>query len=221
MISQKINCIVCGKPSEVESFCSDCWLKRQVLFEIKDVQIKICDCKSFFSSGRWIRFDSLEEMIKEVVRKNIITQNKLTKINMSLRQVGNKVKITVECSGIIKPCKKPKTETKESNVLLRKVTCEECKKHLASYYEAVIQLRVEELLDRIIDEGGESVINVNKVRGGQDIIFFKDDVARRIVDKLRKEGFSITKSNVFVVEKNNKKIYRNYYSVKKGDKHIP
>lgn len=215
-----MKCIVCGKPEEIESFCNECWLKRRVLFEIRDFQIKVCNCYSFFSGGRWTRFGSTEEMVSDVLKKKIITKNRITKISVQLRQVGNKIKAIVECTGLINPCKAPKTERKEVNIILKKVTCDECKKRLASYYEAVIQLRVEDILERIISEGGESVINVNKVRGGYDIIFFSDDAARKIAEKLRREGYLITKSNIFVVEKNNKKIYRNYYSIKTGDRHI-
>lgn len=218
----KVPCILCGKTSELEGMCSDCWLKKQELFSIKDFEIRICECDSVLLGGVWKRFDIIEDAIETAVKKNISTKNTITDVGLSIRIVGNKAQVSIACTGLIKPCKKTKTETKETVVTIRTAKCEECKKHLASYYEAVIQLRVrgkegEDMLERITKEAGETAININTVQGGWDIIMFKDNAAKHITTRLRKIGYSITKSNVFVVLKNNKKIYRNYYSVKKGD----
>ena len=215
-----IRCIVCGKPSQIESFCNECWLRQRKLFDISGFEIKICDCGSYLHRGQWLKFHDFDGMVKEMIIGNIITDNRINRTEIRMKKVGNKITAYVKGTGLIRPCKSEKTETKEIVISIRTVKCEECKQHLASYYEAVIQLREEDLLEKIISDGGESVINVLKVRGGHDIYFFRDNVASRIVEKLRKKGYSITKSNVFVVQKNNKKIYRNYYSVKAGGKDI-
>ena len=218
---QKPPCIICGKASEICGMCSTCWLKRQVLFTAEDFEIRICECGSYLSHGKWKPYENMDDMIKSEVREHIRSPNSITSTEIKLRIVGNKVRAFITCTGTIKPCDSEKTETAESGITIRTVKCDECKKHLASYYEAVIQLRVqgkdgEMILESILKEAGASAINTNVVQGGVDVIMFKDNVAKKIAGSLRKKGYSITKSNVFVVQKNNKKIYRNYYSVKKG-----
>lgn len=218
----KVPCIICGKPSEIEGMCPECWLRRKELFQANDIEIRVCECGSVLERGVWKKADGIEDAVESAVKKSLKTKNTIKKVEMSMNTVGNKVHVSVTCTGIIKPCKQEKTETRNVMVTIRSAKCEECKKHLASYYEAVIQLRVrgkdgEELLGKITKEAGESAININNVQGGWDIIMFKDNVAKHIASRLRKIGYEITKSNIFVVQKNNKKIYRNYYSVKKGD----
>lgn len=218
----KVPCVICGKPSEIEGMCPVCWLKKKELFQIKEFEIRVCECESVLTGGIWKSFDGIESAIEAAVKKSLKSKNTIKKVEMSTRIVGNKVHVSITCTGTIKPCREEKTETKDILVTLRNAKCEECKKRLASYYEAVIQLRVrgeegEELLSKISKEAGEAAININTVQGGWDIIMFKDNVAKHISSRLRKKGYEITKSNIFVVQKNNKKIYRNYYSVKKGD----
>lgn len=209
-----VPCVICGKPSFMEGLCSECWLKKQKLFEIRDFTVTVCECGSHLCHGNWETIESIEEAVEKDIKEHIKSDNRIKKIECNIKIVGSNASASVKCSGLIPPCKEAKTETREVSILVKKSKCEECQKEAASYYEAVIQLRVDPLLERIMKWGGDDIIGAKKVNGGFDIFFKSNDKARIIADRLRKNDYIITKSVVYLAQKNNKKIYRKYYSVK-------
>jgi NMD protein affecting ribosome stability and mRNA decay len=212
----KMKCIVCGAEADIESFCDECWLKGKPLFEIRDFDLKVCECGSCFREGRWVRFTDFDAMARDAIKERIKAFGRISGMEISIRRIGNKAQASVNSEGFIAPCKSSKKEGHVININIRRVKCEDCQKECASYYEAVIQLRAGNCLDRILDMGGESVLSVREVRGGYDIILRKNEVAKQITGKLMKEGMKVIRSADYLAQKNNKKIYRNYYSVKSG-----
>lgn len=210
----KMRCIICGKAAEIESFCSSCWIKEKKLFEIRDFKITICECGSAIFCGKWEKFKNMEELVESEIKKRILSLGKINKIKISYKFSGNLVKAWILCSGLIKPSKIIKEQEEEINITLRKAKCDVCQKECASYYEAIIQLRAPEIIEKVIKMAGESAFSVREVRGGYDIFIRSNDKAKNLCSTLQKRGFSVVRSVVYLARKNNKNIYRNYYSVK-------
>jgi NMD protein affecting ribosome stability and mRNA decay len=207
MIMRK--CIVCGNLAEIDVFCSDCWLKNKTLFEIKDLKIKICKkCGAYFEKNKWIKTKSLEKSIERVVKNNIKTKNRILEIDIFPRKIGNMFSVTISCKGYIPPCKKPKIENKSIFVKIENSLCENCKKFLGMQYDSVIQLRTK----RKINIRNINFSRIEKVKNGYDIYFIKKEEAERMIKRLKQ--FKIKKSYKLIGEKQGKKIYRTFYSVK-------
>lgn len=211
-----MKCIVCGKDAEIESFCGECWLKGKSLFDLKDFEIKICECSSILLEGKWKKFYSFDDILREEIEKKIIPIGKIKKCNIEFNIAGTIIKADVKCTGKISPCKVEKEQEKRITIMIRKGKCDECQKDAASYYEAVIQLRVPKLIDKIEKASGEALSSVHDVRGGFDLYLKSNARAKTICSGLQQKGYSVVRSVIFVTRKNNKNIYRNYYSVKEG-----
>ena len=198
------------------SFCSECWLKRNELFELKNFDAVICECGSLRSGGKWEKFSDIRDALEREIKKRIKTSGKIRSVSVDFHFSGNLAKARVKCTGLLSRCKKTKEQEKNIVIILRKSKCEDCKKECASYYEAVMQLRAPEMIEKVLKLGGASVISVKEVRGGFDIFFRSNELAKSLCAKLQKKGFSVVRSGVYLARKNNKNIYRNYYSVKDG-----
>lgn len=210
----KMRCILCGKEADIDSFCNDCWLKGKKLFDIEDFKIKLCECGSAIHCGKWEKFDKMDDIINKEIKKKIKSYGKITKMNIISKHSGNLIKSRISCSGYIKPSKILKDQEEEVNITIKKAKCEDCQKECASYYEAIIQLRAPQILERVLKVLGESAISVREVQGGYDIFIRSNDKAKSTCFALQKKGFSVVRSVVYLARKNNKNIYRNYYSVK-------
>jgi len=209
-------CIICGKNAVIGNFCEDCWLKRQNLFKINDLEIKICSCNSYFNGKTWKHFNSLDNAVERFIKDNIKTKNKIIGKNIKLKKVGNKYNVNIECVGYILQSKKIKHEKKNIVVKITNVKCERCKKLSGNYYESVLQIRTtnSNMPAEIIKKHREDILKVKKVRNGFDIFILKKNIAGAIAKKLKSRGFEIKISNKFLGMKKGKKIYRYYYAVK-------
>lgn len=207
-------CISCGKEAKIESFCDECWLRGKNLLEIGDFDLKVCDCGSCFMGGQWKKFPSFDAMLNESIKRRIKSFGKIENLLTDKKTVGNRVEVNLFAEGRILPCKSLKKEEHRIRINIRRMKCEDCRKKCASYYEAVIQLRENAYLNDVLKIGGESVTSVHEVRGGYDIYLKENEVAKKIAGFLIKKGLKIVRSANYITQKNNKKIYKNYYSVK-------
>ena len=211
-------CIKCGSEAK-EVFCDDCFMQQHELFGIDNFSIILCSICGAYYDSRWNEKKDFADIIKSTVSDKINTKHKITNKIISFKTVGNKVYVTVECTGKIKPCKKPKKETKKIIIILKKRQCDICEKRSAGYYEAALQIRgidVEKLLKkalRLADETNAAVTGIAKDKSGYDMRFMHKKEAGKIIAAMRK-GHSIESSFKLVGEKKGKKLYRDFYVVK-------
>ncbi|MCD6381856.1 MAG: hypothetical protein J7L43_02670 [Candidatus Aenigmarchaeota archaeon] len=212
-------CIICGKPAEIENFCCDCWTKRHDLFEIEDFEIIACHCGSYYHKGEWIKFDDLEELIREMIKSNMKTDNEIKKLKISLKKIGDTVYLAeIEAFGFVKPCKVLKKEKKKIKVRIRWRLCDKCKKKRANYYEAVFQVRDVDIPDEFVETINEYTSKIEEKRSGVDIYLIDKKIARNIVTQLRQMGFKIKATYELAGVKKGKKLYRNIYLIAKCEK---
>jgi nonsense-mediated mRNA decay protein 3 len=210
-------CIKCGKPAAVGNFCDEHFLEKERLFELGNIRIDVCNRCDLYFDGEWKKTENLEDAVKDVIKKNIITKNDIKNIEIKLKPFGNKFSATVRCTGIIKPCKKMKTEEKKILVTISKKKCDNCVKVLGKYYEAVIQVRGDKK-DAILQEikkmiSDSSLSGFKELVHGYDLFVIKKADANRIAKRLG-ERYEVKRSFKFATEKKGKKLYRNYFAVR-------
>jgi nonsense-mediated mRNA decay protein 3 len=201
-------CIKCGAHAIRDNFCEKHFLEKNELFRIKDVRIKLCDC-GFFYYKQWQTGD----FVKTIVSNEIKTYHKITKISMKSRRVGNKVYVTVTCTGKIKNI--PKTEEKKILIICRRHQCDTCSKLSGGYYEAVIQIRgerSEEILEQL--KKSPDVSSIQKLKNGYDVRFIYKSTANSIAKIMKEKEYDVIFSYRHVTTKKGKMIYRNFYSVR-------
>jgi nonsense-mediated mRNA decay protein 3 len=196
-------CIICGKKASIEAFCEKCFSERNELFDLKTLRLYYCEsCNEYFYKGKEMDpQNAIEAAIKKI--------GYIDKKSMTYRRVGNKLEVTVMCSGHVRNIKK--METKKTEFLISKRKCEACSRISGGYYEAVIQIRNEhakKFMEKIKSNGF-----IEKVREGYNIKFMHKKDAEKEARNLKKK-FNVKKTFKLVSEKKGKKLYRNYYSVK-------
>jgi len=204
-----IKCILCGKDAEIDVFCEDCWLKKQNLFEIKDIEVKVCkNCGSFLEKNKWKRYKNLESGLENIVKKNIKSKNRIVETDIFLRKIGNRFCANIKCRGYISPCRKEKIESRSIFIKIENSLCENCKKFLRMEYNFIIQIRTR----KKINLENINFAKIEKVKNGYDIYFINKDDAEKMIKRLKQ--FKIKRSYKLIGEKQGKKIYKIFYSVK-------
>lgn len=207
-------CIKCGKKAVIGNFCEDCFLEKERLFDIEDFTLDICDCGSYYDKT-WQKPKEIADIIKEQIEKRVKTKNRIVEKRISLKRFGNRISALIKCSGLISPCKKIKEEEKRIMITLKKRKCNQCIKLSGGYYEAVFQIR--EDYDKIFDQIKNHLpktATIEKIKHGYDIRFLRKSDAAKVSRIIKNLGYEIKKSFKFVATKKDKKLYRNYYSVR-------
>ena len=182
------------------------------MFEIDNFTVPVCDCGSYYD-GKWEKPKETNKIIKEMIEKRMKTSSRIIKEKISLKKIGNRIIVSITCYGFIRPCKKMKKEAKRITITLKKRKCDVCTKLSGGYYEAVLQVRGDyENIFNLVKKYLPKTARIEKLRRGYDIRFLKKSDAAKAAKNLR--GFEIKKSFKFVATKKDKKLYRNYYSVK-------
>lgn len=206
-------CILCGKSSEIDNFCSDCWLKTRELFNIEDFEIIVCECGSYYYKGEWRRFEDLDELIKQLTRSRIETENEIVGVDIFLKKAGNVYTVTIKAKGYIKPCNKIKVEEKTIRVRVRWRKCDRCKKVLSNYYEAIFQIRGFEVPEEIANMLSDYISKIKEQKNGFDIYLIDKKIAKKAIKRFKELGFKIKVSYEYVGMKKGKKLYRDIYSI--------
>jgi len=197
-------CIKCGNNAVVGNFCKKCFLEKESLFRIKNFRITKCDvCGSFYERRK------IE--IGDAIKKRLITKHKIKGIRISYRKHGNHISAEIECSGIIKPFSKAEKKTVDIIVDTRK--CDDCTKLAGNYYEAVLQIRGdnrEKILEMI--KQSNALCYIRDVDKGYDVRLVKKHDAAKVANILKL--YMIKRTAKLVGEKDGKKIYRAYYSIR-------
>lgn len=197
-------CVKCGKPAKVDNFCTDCFLERHSLFDVKDLRLIYCDICGIN-----------EDEIIEKARQSIKTQNKLSGVDTKLRLVGNRAYVAVTCKGKIDGVEK--TETKKIIVTVKKKMCDMHVKLSGGYYEAMIQIRgpdKEVILKKVMQTVPEkSITGIDEIKEGYNVKIMRKANAASAAKTLRNR-FSVKQSYKVGGSKKGQMVYRNYYAVR-------
>lgn len=200
-------CIKCGKDAVRGNFCADCFSGRNVLFEIENYTVYFCNmCGSHHLKGRKILVDQfMKDMIK--------TKNRIKSTAFTKKTAGNRLILTVTCTGLIDGISKK--ETKHAVLTIKNHKCEDCIKISGNYHEAVMQIRGAraEKIMKSIKCPDNILVNVEKVKGGYDIRITDKKKAAEMAQALRQK-FTIKNSYKLVGEKKGVKLYRNFYAIR-------
>jgi NMD protein affecting ribosome stability and mRNA decay len=136
-------CVKCGKTTDalINGFCSECYLKRHSLFEVKDFQLERCvKCaKARIKSSWFVLTDELigNEISSKIKMNPDLEQGKVFVELTPIDEYNYKAKITVEgfLFGVLVK------QDVEKVFSLKKVSCDACMKLVSNYREAILQLR--------------------------------------------------------------------------------
>ncbi|MEM7826661.1 MAG: NMD3-related protein [Candidatus Aenigmatarchaeota archaeon] len=206
-------CIICGKEAKIEDFCEICWLKQKSLFDIENLELKVCKCNSWLDKNNWKRFKNLDEIVKDIIKNRIKTENRIIEKNIELKRIGNKYSASIECKGYIYPSKTIKTEKKTIVVKIKKLMCDRCRKLSGMYYEAVLQVRTKKDISRMLPKKRD-ILKIDRLKNGYDVFIMKRGLARKIIKELKSLNFNIKESYKLLGKGGGKKIYRCYYSIR-------
>lgn len=207
-----MKCISCGKKATIEAFCDDCWLKNKSLFQIEDFEIKVCrKCNKILDKRGIGSYNLDEDSIKQIALNKIRTNNKIIEKEAFVRKIGNRYSVTLICKGYISPCKKQKEESKSIFIKIKETLCERCRKISGEQYDAIIQIRTNKYLP--IKQMKPD--KIERVKEGLNLYFLYKSEAEKALKLLK--GFKIKRSFKLIGEKDTKRIYREYYSVRDYD----
>lgn len=206
---ENLKCISCGKIATIETFCDDCWLKTKSLFQIEDFEIKACrKCNAILYKTSWKKNSKNEELIKKIALSKIKTNNKIIEKDAFIRKIGNRYFLTIICKGFIHPCKKQKEESRNIFVKIIETLCDRCRKISGGQYDAVVQIRT----NKYVPIRQMKPDKIERVKEGLNLYFLNKKDSQKALKLLK--GFKIKRSFKLIGEKDTKRIYREYYSVK-------
>lgn len=220
-------CPKCGKETEkfYENLCKDCFLEKISFIDKIPDKIVIGKCKfceKFFIDKKG--FDSLENAVGEMLAR-ILEENKIQSINYRIHD--NKVSITLR----FKIEDLEKAEEKESQLILKSITCNSCSLKSLGYFQAILQVRAPENLLEKISQDIENFIQlfknydnlsfllrIEKQAKGFDFYIGSKKVAHQIAKNLKRKY----KAKVKVSKKlsgsiKGKKVYRDTLLISVSD----
>ncbi|MEA3430780.1 MAG: NMD3-related protein [Nanoarchaeota archaeon] len=151
-----MECVKCGKPVAVESFCKECYLKRNPLFlSNKDLIILVCiDCRKILNKGTWHFYKDINAGIKKVILSRLKLKHAV-KASVELKLPAYQYKPGVKTKGsaliqlILEIDQGLLEENHELPLTVEFTTCPICSKKGTTYFEGVLQIRNPN--DKIID----------------------------------------------------------------------
>ena len=215
-------CPKCGKDSN--GLCVNCYLEGNQL-NFKKTEVSPCSsCKKVYYHGEWI--NEFDKVIKSIVKKNIVVPPEINvkKIDFDIVDRNNKrIFLRIYVEGKYKN-DDVKIEMDAGIKVINK-TCEFCGRISGNYFEAVIQIRSDNL------EGVSDIVNglnvdfvskIDETTNGIDIYLTSQLYAREIEGKLKVRGFNTKTSVKLIGKKDGRDVYRIYISAKppmfaKGD----
>ncbi|MBN2518687.1 MAG: 60S ribosomal export protein NMD3 [Candidatus Altiarchaeota archaeon] len=222
-------CPNCGKKSEVDMLCKECFLRKKLRLELPNsLGFEYCTrCSSAKMSGKWVEFDQIEDAVAELVTKN--AKGNLEEIEEKLGEVlaldldviyvgGQEYSATIslEYGNFLLE--------RKTKVIVKKVSCPSCSKKSGGYFEAVLQIRgdfdpqIVEKIEKRIEKSKDQnafITKITRVRGGIDIYIGSKKVAEKIARSFRTEA-EIKKSSqlISVNRQTSKALSRFYYGLR-------
>jgi len=209
-------CPKCGKESD--GLCAECYLEGSQP-EFKKTEINVCSCGKVYHRGEWV--NEFEKIIEGLVEKNLIIPSEIDveKINFEISDRNNKrIFLKIYVFGRYK---KEKIETElDAEIKVINKTCKLCGRISGNYYEAVLQLRLDdsdglEKVNEIIEDiNPDFITKIENVKNGIDIYITSQKYAREIENKFKGVGFNTKTSAKLMGKKEGRDFYRIYISVK-------
>ncbi|MCX6803456.1 MAG: NMD3-related protein [Candidatus Diapherotrites archaeon] len=227
-------CAKCGKATEdlVGGLCSNCYLKKHSLFEVKDFNIERCvKCGKLRIKGRWGSYNN--ELINGEVLAKIklgpdLLQPKIFVELIPMTKIDFSAKIKV--MGFVNEVLLEQTKSTEFSI--NKVSCDSCMKLVSNYREAIIQLRAPSKSETsamlevtknlfFLEQSKDSLAAIVKTfqgKAGIDLWIGSRKGANRVVrklEKLYKTNAVISKKLIGVADGGAEK-FRVTYCIKSG-----
>lgn len=206
-------CPRCGKSSSdvafIAAFCKDCYLQRQPLYELPELELDRCvKCGRMRLKGFWRDEKQLPDYLREKIKSNHVIKSIAAKLHVDpdSKLAHADVRITVQAEG--------QTVALDDRLDFRfiKTQCPDCALMSGGYHEAIIQLRgnperVERLLPKLLRrlEARTFISKVVEHKEGPDIQVGKKRPALEVLSQLKLE---FETSNKLVGEHQNKRVYR-------------
>jgi nonsense-mediated mRNA decay protein 3 len=232
-------CPNCGKTEEklFDNLCKSCFLEDVVLAEVPDqIEITICaHCESRLEKGKWHDLEiSDEEVILNTLNDNITLNKYAEDVEIDLELIlerGSTLEFIVHITGSI--LGEIIEQDYKLNVKINRNVCPECSKYMSGYYEAVIQLRVdnrnpdeEEInsIDKLIADSITKISKKNKMayiaervvlKEGVDYYIGSQKVAKRLSNILKDHFGGVIKESPRLMGRDKsagKDLYRTWIS---------
>jgi nonsense-mediated mRNA decay protein 3 len=208
-------CPACGKGTDLllEGLCESCFKKKRLAKLPEKIKVRICKNCGKVEGTKLKNLD--REVIKKLVKDNLKVNGSLKKIGITEMRGVKNLRVEVKLYGLLKD-KIEKTETLETQIIIREILCQTCGKVRGGYYEAVIQLRSGEektlvktlkSLEGAINKRGK-VTKIEKMKNGFDIYFTPKKILNRVLKNLT-EVKEMKRSYTLVTKKDGKDLYRN------------
>ncbi|MFC2154327.1 NMD3-related protein [Candidatus Altiarchaeota archaeon] len=203
-------CPSCGGKTSEAGLCINCYVKRNK-FSLKKDKLEICECGKLSFQNTWS--DDWTSFLQKFVEKNLVVPSEIEvhSIDVSGKVVKDNVGLEVDFIGLYRGDQIP--QTLEFKLKKNSKTCPSCKNFGRGYFEAVVQYRDDERPS--FHYNRELVSRIERVRGGWDFYITNTGYAEQLAGQLQGKGFLIKKTLKLHGEKNGKKIYRTYHSIKK------
>jgi nonsense-mediated mRNA decay protein 3 len=221
-----VRCAVCGKEIENGTLCGRCLAERCEIAKIEPFEIIQCSrCGFIRIGGRW-RNISLEDAVKELVRRNVFITEEFEVHNIFINPDLSSLKI----SGRIR--EESVSVTIPVRYVLKKITCLRCSREAGGYYESIVQLRAEgrkleqheierateiinEFLAREVESEKSFLSKIEERKEGIDFYFGGRDTGRKISQRIAREmGGKVKKSRKIHGRVDGREVYRFTYLVR-------
>lgn len=217
-------CPRCGKETEelVDSLCRNCFKEKKDWVKIPDkLTVTVCQSCARKESRGWEDIP-FEEAVRKKLEQKVTSEGKIEKIYIEtedgLEEVG------VEVRGVFKGVEM--SEEKNVEVEVEEELCEGCKKIKTGYFEAKVQIRLEDdkgeqILDeceKILKERGKDEVMVSgleETENGFDIFMASNSAAKYLAKRLS-EKHEVERKNTKTLQglKDGNKVYRSTYLVR-------
>jgi nonsense-mediated mRNA decay protein 3 len=223
-------CYLCGKITEKleEGLCISCYPKEKKLAHLpKKIEVEVCRGCSRYYSGKWVDIKGPPNKMIEIISREAVKSS----LEPELWEIPREVRIlkTVEkCKTIVSDVevelsKRIGAESHaqlQTSLVLKQTLCPVCSKRAGGYFEAIIQLRTDDI-DKIFGEAFKVinrlyekdqmafVVDETKVKGGVDLKIGSGKAARVVGTHFKTHyGAQIKESAKLSGKKDGKNVYR-------------
>lgn len=223
-------CYLCGKITEEldEGLCNSCYSKEKKIPCLpKTIEVEVCRGCSRYYSGKWVAIKEPPNKMMKVISREAVK----SRLEPELREFQGEVRILktvdrgktivsdleVELSKTLGA--EPPTHLRTS-LKLKQTLCPVCSKRAGGYFEAIIQLRAEDI-DKILGEAFRVinrlyekdqmafVVDETRVKGGVDLKVGSGKAAKVVGTYFKTHfGARIKKSAKLSGKKDGKNVYR-------------
>ncbi len=207
-------CPICGKKSEVGVFCSECYLKKNLVIRLPSLlEASRCPhCGRYLIGGKWVGMEeeeAVEKIVKRSLKINIQKIDKLASVVVEIRRErGDYIALVRVLFG-------NSEKNRRCVVRFKDTLCPRCSRMAGGYYEAVVQLRGDigdemlELISRWVGEDKDPMAFIGDIKtlhGGYDIYIGGKKVAERVVKRILRHGGGEVRSSPYHVGRSTKLI---------------